>query len=114
MFIVTRPSALWLCVALAPVALWADAVPPAWIDTLEVSGGALTADDDGPPFWMLANQRGRISNDSGSGICTRPVVLKSAAAAEGFDWSYGIDVTARPSGSPDLRWTDVYAGLAGL
>ncbi len=112
MSIVTRPSALWLCVALAPVASSADAVQPAWVDTLEVSAGALTAEDDGPPFWMLANQQGRVSNDSGNGIYTRLVVLKNAEAAEGFDWRYGIDVTARTSGSPDLRWTDGYAGLA--
>lgn len=112
MTIVKRISALLLLVALMQVAAPADAARPAWADTLEVSGGVMLADENGPPFWMLANQQGRISNDSGSGIFTRLRLMKQAEAAEGFDWTYGIDLTARTNGSPDLIWTDAYAGLA--
>ncbi len=108
----THVSAQVLFVALTPVVALAEDERPAWVDTLEVSGGVITAEGDGPPFWMLANQRGRVSNDSGSGIYTRLVVVKDAEADAGLDWTYGMDVTARTSGSPDLLWTEAYAGLA--
>jgi hypothetical protein len=87
------------------------AAEPEWISRLDLSvGTALSAEDD-TPFWMWANQSGRIPVQSGSSAFTRLQFGRTAGPNKSLDWSYGIDVTARTAGESDLLFTDAYLGF---
>ena len=112
MTIVKRISALLFFAALIFVAAPACAALPTWIDSLEVSGGITFSKNSAPPFWMLANQQGRISKEGDGSFFSRLRLLKEPDKSKTLGWMYGIDLTARTNSNPDLRWSDAYTGVS--
>ena len=88
-----------------------QAALPTGIDTLAVSTGFTSSKHAPPPFWMWANQNGRVSTESANSMFSRLRINKRADDEKTFDWFYGVDVTARTNSSEDLIWTDAYGGL---
>lgn len=82
-----------------------------WLDSLKITAGTILTTRDTPPFWLHANQDGRISTSEGSSIFTRLRLSKQAETNKLFDWTYGIDVTARTGSESNIIWTDAYAGI---
>jgi len=103
---------IFLIIATLILATPLQAALPSGIDTLQVSTGFMTSKQATPPFWMWANQNGRVSTESASSMFTRLRMNKHADDEKTFDWFYGVDVTERTNSSHDLVWTDAYAGLA--
>jgi len=89
----------------------AEADDNSWIDRLDLTAGTTLSAGSEVPFWMWANQQGRIPDDRNSTVFTRIQMGKSVDGRKTFDWSYGVDATLRSSGDSDALFTDLYAGL---
>ena len=95
---------------LAPFVLHAS--KPAWIDSVNVSIGTGLSLKHDLPFWLWANQDGRIPKEGNSSF-TRLCFGRKGYEQKELDWMYGLDATMRSKGAePPTRWTDAWAGLA--
>ena len=81
-----------------------------WLDSLEVSTGAILSTHDKQPFWLQSNQHGRFGKE-GNLFFTRLRLVKQDSDKKKFDWSYGVDLTGRSGSDSDIAWTEAYAGL---
>ena len=100
---------LFFLLFIAP--LGGSAQQPDLIDRFDITAGTAVSSDDHPPFWMWANRDGIIPDDSGTTSFTRLQLGKEADDYKRFDWTYGLDVTARTAGDSDVLFTDAYVGL---
>ena len=94
---------------LTPFAL--QAANPALIDSVNVSVGTVVSSKHDLPFWLWANQNGRVPKEGNSSF-TRLRLGRKADEKKEIDWMYGVDATMRSnSAEPTTRWTDAWAGL---
>ncbi|WP_238974591.1 capsule assembly Wzi family protein [Pelodictyon luteolum] len=100
---------LFFLLFIAP--LGGSAQQPDLIDRFDITAGTAVSSDDHPPFWMWANRDGIIPDDSGTTSFTRLQLGKEADDYKRFDWTYGLDVTARTAGDSDVLFTDAYVGF---
>ena len=106
----TRTALLALLFSVLPqIAL--QAAKPALIDSVNVSVGTVVSSKHDLPFWLWANQDGRVPQVGNSSF-TRLRLGRKADDEKELDWMYGVDVTMRSnSAEPATRWTDAWGGL---